>query len=62
MMYREIEIDNGYGVITKHIIRDNGNQQYTSFAADESIPEYRAYLQWLSEGNEPSPPDEEVNA
>jgi hypothetical protein len=57
-MYREIEIDNGYGVITKHIIRDNGNQQYTSFAADESIPEYQAYLKFLDEGGVPLPADE----
>lgn len=55
MTYREIEVDDGFGNISKHIIRDNGNQQYTSFAADESIPEYKAYLAWLAEGNTPTP-------
>lgn len=58
MTYREIEVDDGFGNISKHIIRDNGNQQYTSFAADESIPEYKAYLKWLAEGNTPLPADE----
>jgi hypothetical protein len=58
MTYREIEIDNGFGQVTKHIIRDNGNQQFTSFAADESIPDYQAYLKWLAEGNTPLPADE----
>ena len=51
MTYREIEVDDGFANITKHIIRDNGNNQYTSFPADESIPEYKAYLAWLTEGN-----------
>ena len=47
------------GVEQTSIIRDNGNNQYTSFPADESIPEYQAYLAWLAEGNVPTPADEE---
>jgi hypothetical protein len=54
MTYREIEVDDGFGNIAKHIIRDNGNNQYTSFPADESIPEYKSYLAWLAEGNTPT--------
>ena len=57
-MYKELNIDNGFGQITKHIIQDNGNGQYTSFPADENNPNYQAYLKWLDEGNEPEPAEE----
>lgn len=57
-MYKEINIDNGYGQITKHIIQDNGNGQFTSFPSDENNPNYQAYLKWLEEGNQHLPADE----
>ena len=56
-MYRIIKTTS-FGVEQTSIIRDNGNNQYTSFSADESIPEYQAYLKWLAEGNTPLPADE----
>jgi hypothetical protein len=58
MIYNEIEIDNGYGEIKKHIILDKGNNEFTSFPSEESNPNYQAYLQWLDEGNTPLPADE----
>lgn len=57
-MYKEINIDNGFGQIEKHIIKDNGNNQYTSFPADIDNHNYQAYLKWLDEGNTPLPADE----
>jgi len=56
-MYRIIKTTS-FGVEQTSIIRDNGNEQYTSFTADESIPEYKAYLAWVAEGNTPLPADE----
>ena len=41
-----------------HVIRDNGNNSYTSFPAQEDNPEYKAYLAWVAEGNTPTPADE----
>lgn len=57
-MYRQLIIESPFGGTTTHIIRDNGNEQYTSFPADENNPNYQAYLKWLAEGNEPLPADE----
>jgi hypothetical protein len=57
MKYREIEIDNGFGQITKHIIRNNKNNCFTSFPADPDNTDYQEYLKWVAEGNEPLPPD-----
>ena len=35
-----------------------GIEPQSSFLFDENNPDYKAYLIWLSEGNEPLPPDE----
>lgn len=43
MNYEEIEVES-MGVITKHIIIDNGDGSYKSFPADENNPEYIAFL------------------
>ena len=59
-MYRQLIIESPFGGTTTHIIRDNGNEQYTSFPADENNPYYQAYLKWLAEGNTPLPADEDT--
>ena len=46
MNYKEIEIE-FMGVTQKHIIIDNGDGSFKSFPADESNPEYVAFLEAL---------------
>jgi hypothetical protein len=46
MEYKEIEIES-MGVTQKHIIIDNGDGSFKSFPADESNPEYIAFLEQL---------------
>jgi hypothetical protein len=46
MNYQEIEI-NEMGADYKHIIIDNGDGSFKSFPADESNPEYIAFLAQL---------------
>ena len=46
MDYEEIETTY-MGVTTKHIIIDNGDGSFKSFPADESNPEYVAFLEAL---------------
>ena len=41
------------------IIRNNGNEQYTSFPADPDNTDYQAYLKWVAEGNTPLPAENE---
>jgi hypothetical protein len=43
MNYKEIEVEN-----QKHIIIDNGDGSFKSFPADESNPEYVAFLEALN--------------
>jgi hypothetical protein len=43
MNYKEIEIES-FGTTQKHIIIDNGDGSFKSFPADESNPEYVAFL------------------
>jgi hypothetical protein len=57
MIYKKIEIIS-MGITETHIIQDRGNNEFTSFPADENNPNYQAYLKWLDEGNEPLPADE----
>lgn len=44
MKYKEIEIVGLQGTPEKHIIIDNGDGSFKSFPADESNPEYIAFL------------------
>ena len=46
MKYEEIETE-FMGETTKHIIIDNGDGSFKSFPADESNPEYLAFLAQL---------------
>jgi hypothetical protein len=46
MKYEEIETE-FMGVTQKHIIVDNGDGSFKSFPADESNPEYIAFLEAL---------------
>jgi hypothetical protein len=46
MEYKQIEND-FMGVTQKHIIIDNGDGSFKSFPADESNPEYIAFLEQL---------------
>jgi hypothetical protein len=46
MNYEEIQIETSAGV-QKHIIIDNGDGSFKSFPADESNPEYIAFLAQL---------------
>jgi hypothetical protein len=57
-MYKEIKIKDNANVFKTHIIQDKGNNDFTSFPADENNPNYQAYLKWVSEGNTPEPADE----
>ena len=46
MNYKEIETE-FMGTTQKHIIIDNGDGSFKSFPADESNPEYIAFLEAL---------------
>jgi hypothetical protein len=46
MNYEEIEVES-MGKTHKHIIIDNGDGSFKSFPADESNPEYVAFLERL---------------
>jgi hypothetical protein len=50
MNYKEIEIESLNGT-QKHIIIDNGDGSFKSFPADESNPEYIAFLESLEAEN-----------
>jgi hypothetical protein len=44
MNYKEIEVES-MGITQKHIIIDNRDGSFKSFPADESNPEYLAFLE-----------------
>lgn len=53
MNYEEIEVaDEMTGTSTKHIIIDLGDGAFKSFPADESNPEYVAFLESLNDDTE----------
>jgi len=43
MNYKEIEVET-FESVKKHIVIDNGDGSFKSFPADESNPEYVAFL------------------
>jgi hypothetical protein len=45
MNYKEITVEGLEGTTQKHIIIDNGDGSFKSFPADESNPEYLAFLE-----------------
>jgi len=51
MNYKEIETENIDGTKSKHIIIDNGDGSFKSFPADETNPEYVAFLETLEAEN-----------
>jgi hypothetical protein len=51
MNYEEIEVES-YGVITKHIVIDNGDGSFKSFPADPANPEYVAFLESINDDSE----------
>ena len=53
-MYRIFTTTSNGAELTS-IIRDNGNNQYTSFPADPDNRDYQQYLEWVAEGNTPEP-------
>lgn len=50
MNYEEIIVEDFFGA-HKHIIIDNGDGSFKSFPADESNPEYAAFLVQLEAEN-----------
>ena len=50
MNYKEIEVES-MGITQKHIIIDNGDGSFKSFPAEESNPEYIAFLESLEAEN-----------
>jgi hypothetical protein len=53
MNYEEIEVESMAGT-QKHILIDNGDGSFKSFPADESNPEYVAFLEALEEPETPA--------
>lgn len=49
MTYQEIEATNSDGTTQTHIIIDLGDGAFKSFPADESNPEYVAFLESLND-------------
>jgi hypothetical protein len=49
MNYREFQTTGVNGKSEKHIIIDNGDGSFKSFPADESNPEYVAFLKALED-------------
>jgi len=41
------------GTTQQHIIKDNGNGNFTSFPLDETNPNYEEYQAWIDAGNTP---------
>jgi hypothetical protein len=57
-MYKLLTVKDIVGNDQHHVIRDDGNNSFTSFPVDEDNRNYKEYLKWLAEGNTPEPADE----
>ena len=53
MTYKTTTITLVDGTTQEHIIKDNGNGNFTSFPLDENNPNYEAYQAWIDAGNTP---------
>ena len=45
MTYEIIEVESFDGSVSKHVIIDNGDDTFVSFPADESNPNYVAFIE-----------------
>lgn len=59
MKYREVIVTSPLLGDRKHIIGELPDGGSMSFPAEDGNPYYKQYLEWLAEGNEPLPADEE---
>ena len=57
-MYKLLTVKDIAGNNQNHIIRNNGNNSFTSFPTQEDNPDYQKYLEWVAEGNTPESADE----
>ena len=59
-MYKKIVIIGFDGKEQNYIIKDNGNNLFTSFPENKENTDYQAYLKWVAESsdNKPLPADE----
>lgn len=56
-MYKQV-FDPKYGVVAEGIIQRTSDNTFIPFDPDNT--DYQAYLEWLSEGNQPLPADEGI--
>lgn len=49
MNYKEVEVQDFMGELKTHIVLDLGDGSFKSFPADESNPEYVAFLESLND-------------
>jgi hypothetical protein len=57
-MYKLLTVKGMFGDEQQHIIRNDGNNSFTSFPVDEDNRDYKEYLEWVAAGNTPEPADE----
>ena len=54
-------VNNIYTQVPYAVIRTDENGEVWGIPFDPANTDYQKYLEWLAEGNEPLPPDEETN-
>jgi hypothetical protein len=57
MIYKTQTLPNGVEIISG----TSEDGRVVSFSKNLANTDYQKYLEWLAEGNEPLPPDEETN-
>ena len=53
MTYKILTTISFDGTTQKHIIKDNGNGNFTSFPLEEDNSNYKEYKAWIDAGNTP---------